>query len=88
VGHGGVADSMLVFGGHTGTATNDLWELDVATGKWELKVSHLSLCLGHTLLAPNSRRLHFGDAAHLWSRRPGLRGTMGSDLTGAPGGGA
>ena len=33
-----MAERMLVFGGHTGTATNDLWELDVGSGEWELKV--------------------------------------------------
>lgn len=33
-----LADRIVVFGGHSGQASNDLWEYDLATAEWEMKV--------------------------------------------------
>mmetsp|Transcript_30691 Transcript_30691/g.51684 ORF Transcript_30691/g.51684 Transcript_30691/m.51684 type:complete len:323 (+) Transcript_30691:276-1244(+) len=32
-----VEDRMLIFGGNTGTPSNDVWEFDMSAGTWEMK---------------------------------------------------
>lgn len=54
-----MAERMLVFGGHTGTATNDLWELDVGSGEWDLKVRANA---GNSRLAPAWRTVRYACA--------------------------
>jgi hypothetical protein len=78
-----MAERMLVFGGHTGTATNDLWELDIGSGEWELKVS---ANVGNTRLAPDWRTVRCACATvstcgTVAQRSDGLSGRAGTIAT-------